>query len=181
MNCYNNHICTYFTLSTWKEKELKIWQNTRQTDNNHPRQYLIWKDKIRHRSKHTLITMTDQRPHTHWRWHHQAPEHEHTKRTVRMEDWAPHTEAQTNTEQQDEPQDKLWPCIPRKRQRHVPNQMCIHMTHRTSTSMHFTSFHCNYFTSLTSTEDLLDGHRYWPGYLTAGKYPHLFHFPTMAV
>ena len=45
-NCYNNHICTCFTLSTWKEKRAKNATNTRQTDNKHHRQYLIWKDKI---------------------------------------------------------------------------------------------------------------------------------------
>ena len=61
-HCYNNHICIYFTLPIWKEKELKKHdKNTRQTDNDHTRWHLIWKDKIRHRSKHTLITMTDQR------------------------------------------------------------------------------------------------------------------------
>ena len=49
--CYNNHICIYFTLPIWKEKELKTQQNTRQTDNNHTRWHLIWKDKIRHRSE----------------------------------------------------------------------------------------------------------------------------------
>ena len=37
------------------------------------------------------------------------------------------------------------------------------------------------FTSLTPTEDLQDGHRYQPGYLIAGKYPHLSHLSTMAV
>ena len=62
--CYDNHICTCFTLSIWKEKknQKNMTMNTRQTDNNHPRRYLIWKDKIRYRSKHTLIVMTDQRP-----------------------------------------------------------------------------------------------------------------------
>ena len=50
--------------------------------------------------------MTDQRLHAHWRWHHQTPEHEHTNRTARMEDWTPHTGARTDTEQRDEPHHK---------------------------------------------------------------------------
>ena len=33
--CYDNHICTCFTLSTWKEKRTKNMTNTRQTDNNY--------------------------------------------------------------------------------------------------------------------------------------------------
>ena len=40
-------------------------------------------------------------------------------------------------------QDEPWPCIPRRGQRHIPGQVCIHMTHRTNTSMHFTLFHPN--------------------------------------
>ena len=67
------------SLYPYKKKRTKnTTMNTRQTDNDHPRRYLIWKDKIRYRPKHASIMMTDQRPRAHWRWHHRAPD-KHTK------------------------------------------------------------------------------------------------------
>ena len=145
LDCYNNHICIYFTLPIWKEKELKIQQNTRQTDNNHTRWHLIWKDKIRHRSKHTSIMMTNQRLCAHRRWHHQAPEHEHTQKN------STHGRPSTSYRSTDQHRTTRW--TPRwtttlhtqKEMKACPkNWMHIHMTHRTDTSKHFTLFHCNH-------------------------------------
>ena len=140
--CYNNHICIYFTLPTWKEKELKIWQNTRQTDNDHTRWYLIWKDKIRHRSKHTPIMMTNQRPCAHWRWHHRAPEHEHTKEqcTQKTEHLIQKHGPTWNNEMNPKMNHDAYPEGDKGMSQ---NRMHIHMTHRTNTSKHFTPFHCN--------------------------------------
>ena len=116
--------------------------------------------------------MTDQGPCTYWRWHHQTPRHEHTERTIHAEDQASHIEAQTNMEQRNEPQDKPRPYTSRRRQRHTlePN---VH-THDTQ-DKYLQAHHNVSWWSLTWTESLPDRCRYRPGYLTAGKYPHLPH------
>ena len=171
------------SLYPYKKKRTKNTRtNTRQTDNDHPRRYLIWKDKIRYRPKHASITMTDQRPRAHRRWHHQAPEHEHTK-----EQHARKTEHLTQ-EHGPTQNNETNPTTRRTMTLHTQKETKVYP--RPSTHTHDTQdkylhiFHTvssQSFTSLIPTEDLQDGHGYRPGYLTADKYPHLFHLSTMAV
>ena len=120
--------------------------NTRQTDNNHPRWYLIWKDKIQIQiwtcidhddqleTAHPLeMTSPGTRTQTHKKEQHTWKTKHLTQSTDRY-----------RTTRQTPPQDKPQPCISRRRWRHIPDQVCIHMTHRTNTSTYFTPFHCNH-------------------------------------
>ena len=94
------------------------------------------------------------------------------KRTIHTEDQASHIEAQTNMEQRNKPQNKPRPHTSRRRQRHTLETNA----HTHDTQDKYLRTHHNVSSrSSARIESSPDGHSYRPGYLTAGKYPHLPH------
>ena len=173
-------IITYAPVSPYpheKKKRAKNMTNTRQTDNEHPRWYLIWKDKIRHRPNHndqseTMCPLEMTSPGTRTWTHRKNSTHGRPSTSPRSTDqhramrrtprWTMTLHTQKETKAYPRPNTHT----------HDTQDKYLHTLHTISLQS---------FTSLTLTEELLDRHRYWPGYLTAGKYPHLFHSSIMAV
>ena len=163
-----------------KKRTKNTTMNTRQTDNDHPRQYLIRKDKINPNTHRSRWPMRDRAPTGDDITRHQntnTQKEQHARKTEHLtQEHGPtqinemnHTTRRTMT-LHIQKETKAYP---------RPN---VH-THDTQ-DKYLPIFHTvssQLFTSLTLTEDLLDSHRYQPGYLTTGKYPHLSHLSIMAV
>ena len=60
--CYNKHICNSFSPYPHKRRRTKNTADTRQTDHEHQRWHLIWRDKIRYRSNHNDWSRTTHPP-----------------------------------------------------------------------------------------------------------------------
>ena len=124
-----------------KRKRTNNTTNTRQTDHEHPRRHLIWKDKIRHRSDHNdwSETMRPLEMTSPGNWNMNTQKERYAWKTEHLtQKHGPTQNRETN------PKTNHDPAHPEGGKDTSQNQTCIHMTHKTNTSRHFTLFHHNH-------------------------------------
>ena len=140
-----------------KRKRTKnMTMNIRQQTMNTPDDILSEKIKIRYRSKHTSIPMTNQRPCTCWRWHHQVPEHDHVKK-----EWYIQKTEHLTQEHQLTQSDETYPITRQTMTLHTQkgtkahSKLSAHTYDTQDKYLHaFHTVSSQSFTSLTLTEDL---------------------------